>query len=327
MATSYNACSSLTFSAPQERTSVLYSSPSTHSASTHSEQSNHSGGHTPLHNPIQPHASAYNLNYGHYETVAMEHIGSVQTYLTSPVSTFSSTLTCAYNATSPQPSLYQVPPFGDSISPINGYPAKMHKYSPFSSAFSLMSPNTSTAFSSRNFRSTTCTSTSDSSGRVPFVSRKSNQLSHYTSPRSNNRADILLDRKAFICLEKSINWEAAFPCSTSPVTPSAQNPSPGNSPFQCAPDSDTCSQSYHLTSPQLSQVTSALQLSDSSKDDSSFSSSDANWSASNGEGDFTLPGMKDVPAWLKCKCSYFISILSILATSLKCGLMQLTVHH
>lgn len=335
MATSYNARSPLTFSAPQESTSVLYSL-STHSASplptlqttgTHTKETHHHpGSYTPLHSPVQPYSSAYNLNYGHYETLAMDHIGSVQTYLTSPVSSlssFSSTLTCAYSATtSPQPSLYQVPPFGGNISPINGYTGKMQKYGPYSSA--LMSPSTTTSassspssfsFSSRNFRSTTCTTTTDSSGRIPFVSRKSSQLSHYTSPRSNNKTDILLDRKAFISLEKSINWEAAFPCSTSPVTPPAQNPSSEKSVFQCALDSANCSQvqSYNRSSPQLLQATSAVQLSDSSKDDSGFSTIDSNVSAGNGEGDFTLPGMKDVPAWLKCKCCY-CSSLSILAS-------------
>lgn len=345
MATSYNACSPVTsFSAPKESSSVAaaYRLSSTHSPSSsappfqsHSALFNRLPGssHTPSHSAqCQSYPSAYNLNtYGHYEAATMDHPGLVQTYFSStPVSSsssFSSSLASAYSAPSPQPSLYQVPPqFRQSASPINGYPGRMAKYGlPVSSAFSPVSSNTPTAvalpsssfsFSPRNIRSTaytTTASTVDPSDRFSFsATRKSSQLSHYSSARPN-KADILLDRKAFISLEKSINWQAALPCSTSaPLTPPAQHPSPGSSsPLQCPLDSANFSQgqSYQLTSPRFTQVTSMVQaVSDCSKEDtsnSSFSLSDGHWNAGNAERDFTLPGMKDVPAWLKRKYYHF----------------------
>ncbi|KAH9394325.1 hypothetical protein TYRP_004376 [Tyrophagus putrescentiae] len=319
MATSYNACSPVTsFSAPKESSSVAaaYRLSSTHSPSSsappfqsHSALFNRLPGssHTPSHSAqCQSYPSAYNLNtYGHYEAATMDHPAS------------------AYSAPSPQPSLYQVPPqFRQSASPVNGYPGRMAKYGlPVSSAFSPVSSNTLTAvalpsssfsFSPRNIRSTaytTTASTVDPSDRFSFsATRKSSQLSHYSSARPN-KADILLDRKAFISLEKSINWQAALPCSTSaPLTPPAQHPSPGSSsPLQCPLDSTNFSQgqSYQLTSPRFTQVTSVVQaVSDCSKENtsnSSFSLSDGHWNAGNAERDFTLPGMKDVPAWLKLK--------------------------
>lgn len=341
MATSYNACSPVTsFSALQESSSMgIYSQNAQSSSPTPAFQS-HSGQFTRLvgssHTPsqsaqFQPYSSAYNLNtYGHYEASTMDHVGLVQTYFSStPVSSssgFSSSVTSAYGAPSPQPSLYQVPPqFRRSISPIShGYSGKMAKYAlSFSSALSPTSPNTSTAalpsssfsFSPRSIRPaayTTTATTADSDGRNTFsTSRKSNQQSHYTSSRSS-KADILLDRKAFISLEKSINWPAALPCSTSaPLTPTAQHPTPdSSSPFQCSLDSANSSQgqSYHLNSPRLTQVTSVVQaVNDYSKEDSSFFPSDGQWNAGNAERDFTLPGMKDVPAWLKCKHYHFTS--------------------
>lgn len=339
MATSYNACSPVTsFSAPKESSSVAaaYRLSSTHSPSSsappfqsHSALFNRLPGssHTPSHSAqCQSYPSAYNLNtYGHYEAATMDHPGLVQTYFSStPVSfssSFSSSLASAYSAPSPQPSLYQVPPqFRQSASPINGYPGRMTKYGlPVSSAFSPVSSNTPTAvalpsssfsFSPHNIRSTaytTTASTVDPSDRFSFsATRKSSQLSHYSSARPN-KADILLDRKAFISLEKSINWQAALPCSTSaPLTPPAQHPSPGSSsPLQCPLDSANFSQgqSYQLTSPRFTQVTSMVQaVSDCSKENtsnSSFSLSDGHWNAGSAERDFTLPGMKDVPAWLK----------------------------
>ena len=155
---------------------------------------------------------------------------------------------------------------------------------------------------------------------------------------SNNRTDILLDRKAFISLEKSINWQSLLnETSSSSSSRTLANNHQTNSINLNRPDSRKDDHSNNVSPPpsvpnQLtigdavniefsernnpdavvalvsssSLVSSSLSLLDNVNPSTITTTSTsavttATTTTTTIDREFTLPGMKDVPAWLKCK--------------------------
>lgn len=210
--------------------------------------------------------------------------------------------------TSPQPTLFQVPPFSMSAGAVNGLQSNMPRH-----GATPTSPNTSPlpyGSFSLSARVTSSYQTSEVTPRsVGATCRK--PPSHYV-PNRSSKVDIMLDRKAFISLEKSINWQSLLSDASPLSSPSSSSSTPllrqcavNQATQQCTQSDGQARDSWTSSlqgSPQLSPLTSPVC--DTGQGRQTFQgncSSGDNLNPSSPEREFTLPGMKDVPAWLKRK--------------------------
>ena len=207
-----------------------------------------------------------------------------------------------------------------------------------SNSFSLP-PYGSLSCSDRNFyrvssSKTYYTNDVHTTARATPISTIHHKSSGHQTILANNRSNKtdILDRKAFISLEKSINWQPLLndassspSLSTSPMSfrqcsviippKTSQFNSPtlftdqvkeenlGEAGSQ-ATRNMFCSGQLKPPSPTNNDTTNKCRSHQVSVDQVSLGSNSCPQSTS--EQEFTLPGMKDVPAWLKCKFELYI---------------------